>query len=378
MQLCERILTKCSNSSPAGKSVLPAVLGVVDHLVGVHTLPATQHNSNLSPCKATTPPLMAHITQLMSPTKGAFCSSASPARTAVAARLPMSPVRGPPAKRSLMAQQHGVNNSSHDSFLTHAHQQLGLSPTLAAPAAAAAIAAEDLTAPVHAAKRLEVVQGSASKPCQPVTPAISQPQPLAASIGPVTQPTRLQPAPTPASTAAHGATAPELHMLPSTSSTAPTASPLAAAAAAAAADGASASAAATSAVVCDAGGAHPSPHKLPSPMAILWEPPALEDAAPATQHHHSSRAQQQQQQQQYRHQPSHVMSGRRLAAQYDIPLDPSYLDAYEDHQPALGSGRLDVIVGPMFAGKTTALLHRVSGRGWWWWDGGGGGCLSST
>jgi hypothetical protein len=55
------------------------------------------------------------------------------------------------------------------------------------------------------------------------------------------------------------------------------------------------------------------------------------------------------------------MSGRRLDRRYDIPVNLGFLDGYVDHAPALGSGRLDVILGPMFAGKTTALLKRVSG-----------------
>lgn len=57
--------------------------------------------------------------------------------------------------------------------------------------------------------------------------------------------------------------------------------------------------------------------------------------------------------------PKHIMSGKRIAEEYDVPVNISFLDTYADHQPAVGSGRLDVIVGPMFAGKTTALLQKV-------------------
>jgi hypothetical protein len=56
----------------------------------------------------------------------------------------------------------------------------------------------------------------------------------------------------------------------------------------------------------------------------------------------------------------HLMSGMKLHKQYDVPYDLGYLEGLPDHQPALGSGQLDVIVGPMFAGKTTALLQQVS------------------
>lgn len=56
----------------------------------------------------------------------------------------------------------------------------------------------------------------------------------------------------------------------------------------------------------------------------------------------------------------HIMSGMKLHKQCDVPFNLGYLDGLPDHQPALGSGQLDVIVGPMFAGKTTALLQQVS------------------
>lgn len=59
------------------------------------------------------------------------------------------------------------------------------------------------------------------------------------------------------------------------------------------------------------------------------------------------------------HVPAHVMSGKKLDKRYDIPVNIGFLDEYSDHQPALGSGKLDVIMGPMFAGKTTALLNQV-------------------
>jgi hypothetical protein len=36
------------------------------------------------------------------------------------------------------------------------------------------------------------------------------------------------------------------------------------------------------------------------------------------------------------------------------------LAAAPDHAPELGEGKLELIMGPMFAGKTTALINRVS------------------
>jgi ABC-type uncharacterized transport system ATPase subunit len=38
------------------------------------------------------------------------------------------------------------------------------------------------------------------------------------------------------------------------------------------------------------------------------------------------------------------------------------LAAAPDHAPQLGEGKLELIMGPMFAGKTTALIDRVSKR----------------
>lgn len=117
--------------------------------------------------------------------------------------------------------------------------------------------------------------------------------------------------------------------------------------------------------------------QLPSPCTILEVPPALTassapsssppPAGSALQDSTSDVHQQQHQRadvaaghQHPQHVPPHVMSGRRLDRRYDIPVNLGFLDGYVDHAPALGSGRLDVILGPMFAGKTTALLQRVS------------------
>ncbi|KAF8069643.1 hypothetical protein HT031_001760 [Scenedesmus sp. PABB004] len=54
-----------------------------------------------------------------------------------------------------------------------------------------------------------------------------------------------------------------------------------------------------------------------------------------------------------------AMSGRRVGARYDIPLGFDWLAGAPDHAPALGEGRLELIMGPMFAGKTTRLIARV-------------------
>lgn len=124
--------------------------------------------------------------------------------------------------------------------------------------------------------------------------------------------------------------------------------------------------------------------QLPSPCAILDVPPALMAACTTTpaaaQDHHSGTnsngtttssagfaLQQQQEAEQLlarvhqgpQHIAHHIMSGKKLDKRYDIPVNLGYLDGLPDHQPALGSGQLDVIVGPMFAGKTTALLQQV-------------------
>jgi thymidine kinase len=104
--------------------------------------------------------------------------------------------------------------------------------------------------------------------------------------------------------------------------------------------------------------------QLPSPCTILEVPPALmaaSSAGAAVQEGHADveqlfrRAQQAPQ-----HIAAHIMSGKKLDRRYDLPVNIGFLDEFTDHQPALGSGQLDVIMGPMFAGKTTALLKRVS------------------
>lgn len=43
----------------------------------------------------------------------------------------------------------------------------------------------------------------------------------------------------------------------------------------------------------------------------------------------------------------------------DMPLDLTWTDAMEPKQVVPGSGRIDVICGPMFAGKSTKLLQQV-------------------
>lgn len=58
------------------------------------------------------------------------------------------------------------------------------------------------------------------------------------------------------------------------------------------------------------------------------------------------------------------MSGLRISPAYDTEISLSWLDPLPDYRPALGAGRLEVIVGPMFAGKSTALLNRVSECQW--------------
>eukprot|EP00775_Hariotina_reticulata_P012703 gene12703-12834_t len=53
------------------------------------------------------------------------------------------------------------------------------------------------------------------------------------------------------------------------------------------------------------------------------------------------------------------MSGRRVTARYDVPLGLDWAQGLPDHVPGLGEGRLELIMGPMFAGKTTQLIARV-------------------
>jgi hypothetical protein len=324
MQVCERILTKCSSSSSPGKALLPAVLGVVDHQLGNFLPAASLHIS--SPCK--TDPAMAHPTaMLMSPTKRPFCSSnSSPARTAMV----ISPSSASKAKRPLAVLQCCPNSNSVLSAL-QPHQ---------ASHHQAAGDENEQPGPRRAAKRLEVVQGfsgsssssNAHKPRQPVTPVISQPEPLAASLQTSTQ--RL-----PADIAYSAG----------------------AAAVAAAAAAAMSPAVAGVLLRSDDG---PMFSQLPSPCTILEVPPALMAASSAGAAVQEGHADVEQLVKRAQHAPqhiaAHIMSGKKLDKRYDMPVNIGFLDEFSDHQPALGSGQLDVIMGPMFAGKTTALLKRVS------------------
>lgn len=54
------------------------------------------------------------------------------------------------------------------------------------------------------------------------------------------------------------------------------------------------------------------------------------------------------------------MTGRRLAADYDVPLTPDWLSSAPDAPCERGGGRLELFLGPMYAGKTTALLRRMA------------------
>lgn len=96
--------------------------------------------------------------------------------------------------------------------------------------------------------------------------------------------------------------------------------------------------------------------QLPSPTSILEFPPDLQhiDGDDRLQASHS-------QWQYHHHHQKPVMSGRRVNSQFDIPLGLDWLASAPDHVAELGSGRLELIMGPMFAGKTTKLIHRVSG-----------------
>jgi len=55
-----------------------------------------------------------------------------------------------------------------------------------------------------------------------------------------------------------------------------------------------------------------------------------------------------------------AMSGCRVTARYDVPLGLDWTQGLPDHAPGLGEGQLELIMGPMFAGKTTQLIARVS------------------
>jgi thymidine kinase len=104
---------------------------------------------------------------------------------------------------------------------------------------------------------------------------------------------------------------------------------------------------------------------------VLEFPPELEAAATCA----APGAPPQQQQQQQPRAPASSMSGRRLALRFDMPVGLDWLCGLPDHNAALGEGRLEVILGPMFAGKTTALLDRVkqlAGTGGGGKGGGGG------
>jgi hypothetical protein len=55
-----------------------------------------------------------------------------------------------------------------------------------------------------------------------------------------------------------------------------------------------------------------------------------------------------------------AMSGCRVTARYDVPLGLDWTQGLPDHVADLGEGQLELIMGPMFAGKTTQLIARVS------------------
>eukprot|EP00879_Flechtneria_rotunda_P015611 GHRR01016326.1.p1 GENE.GHRR01016326.1~~GHRR01016326.1.p1 ORF type:complete len:366 (+),score=140.04 GHRR01016326.1:153-1250(+) len=57
--------------------------------------------------------------------------------------------------------------------------------------------------------------------------------------------------------------------------------------------------------------------------------------------------------------PRSAMTGQRVPKQYDTPLGTDWLKCVPEHTPQIGDGRLELIVGPMFAGKSTHLLKRV-------------------
>lgn len=309
-------------------------------------------------------------------------------------------------KRRLAAlQQGGSSSAANHGGTGNVLQALGpaaytnnlhMSPA----SAAAAVAGQQSPSTTRTAKRLELtyagggtgstgggVVGVVAKPAQPVTPAVCQPQlqllqPLTCSGGAATaaaqQQTGLgimqqqseqqqQSAAVPDAPGSAARLSRRVSVLPlqRTGST----STLGLAAAAAAGGGSSNGS--SGAGRGDDG--RGSSDQLPSPRAVLEFPPELEAAAAAgnnssnavqahthQQHRHAAGPQQGHQQSPQRQQRQvHTMSGHRLALRYDIPVGFDWLQGLPAHTPRLGEGKLEVFVGPMFAGKTTALINRV-------------------
>ncbi|WIA29953.1 hypothetical protein OEZ86_000051 [Tetradesmus obliquus] len=298
---------------------------------------------------------------MMSPTKQALASVLSPNKAVCSpSRQPFAPCNAPrlspsacTAKRSLTAlqQQHAFSSSSRPAAVAAAAAGSENQPGSSSPAPKRREAEQGTPASAAAAAAALLAGAGVATP-GPLTPAVSQPlvlghqQPGSASRSQQHQHLRPQ-APhlaaagsTPrACSAASGLLRPraslgggqqqhhalQQHHGASTTPRAAAADTLAAA------------------------------DQVPSPLAILEFPPELE-AQPGlllqdiAQHSHH-----QQQQQQQRP----AMSGRRVNARYDIPLGFDWLAGAPDHAPGLGEGRLELILGPMFAGKTTALINRV-------------------
>jgi hypothetical protein len=125
-----------------------------------------------------------------------------------------------------------------------------------------------------------------------------------------------------------------------------------------------------------------------SPPRVLRSPPPPPPHALPNDHQHPQQQQQQQQswlrrqQQQQQHQhtkapaPEEYLGPPRVAPADDAPPLLDQIAALAPAPPPKGGrpGRIEVIMGPMFAGKTTALLDRVRARFdrvWGFWLGGG-------
>eukprot|EP00878_Enallax_costatus_P018410 GHUV01019380.1.p1 GENE.GHUV01019380.1~~GHUV01019380.1.p1 ORF type:complete len:441 (+),score=107.47 GHUV01019380.1:306-1628(+) len=87
---------------------------------------------------------------------------------------------------------------------------------------------------------------------------------------------------------------------------------------------------------------------------VLDVPPRLEQTCGLDHLLHSRAAP-------HQHQDQHrtVMSGRRVHSQFDVPLGVDWLTGADVHEAELGAGKLELIMGPMFAGKSTRLMARV-------------------
>lgn len=92
--------------------------------------------------------------------------------------------------------------------------------------------------------------------------------------------------------------------------------------------------------------------QIPSARDVLESPPEVE--------RDDSCSREQQAGQTFQGSLRPLMSGRRVTRRFDVPLGLDWLTRVPDHVANLGSGRLDIIMGPMFAGKTTQLIKRVS------------------